>query len=217
MSEGGVVERKKNLLQIEGLASEAITTAVRGMLPVKQILQDYLGEDDDEVIEGSAVIASPFVVSEPKMKENVHEEEAVADEVKEAVADEVKEAVTDEVKEAVADEVKEAVADEVKEVVNKVVNKVVKEEISNPPAIVSIDTEQTVHFSDYDSVFDEAKGQPQIRYSPKDGDNEDEEESDMLTIDESTSKPVSMDDVEDLDAPVAKKDTIGDEEVTILE
>ena len=45
VSEGNVVDRQKNLLQIEGLATEAITTAVRSLLPVKQILHDYLGGD----------------------------------------------------------------------------------------------------------------------------------------------------------------------------
>ena len=85
---------------------------------------------------------------------------------------------------------------------------------------MSIDTEQTVHFSDYDSVFDEAKGEPQMRYSPKAGD-EDDSPSDALTIDESTSKPLTADDAEDLEAPApkleAKKETISDEEVVVLE
>jgi len=48
MTDSGVVERQKNLLQIEGLAIEAITTAVRGLLPVKQILADYMGEAEVE-------------------------------------------------------------------------------------------------------------------------------------------------------------------------
>ena len=47
MSDGGAIERQKNLLQIEALVSEAITTAVRGLLPVKQILHDYLDDTED--------------------------------------------------------------------------------------------------------------------------------------------------------------------------
>ena len=38
METGGVVDRQKNILQIEALANEALATAVRSMLPVKQIL-----------------------------------------------------------------------------------------------------------------------------------------------------------------------------------
>jgi len=42
-----VVERQKNMLQAEQLLTEAITTAVRGLLPVKQILKDYMEEDEE--------------------------------------------------------------------------------------------------------------------------------------------------------------------------
>jgi hypothetical protein len=81
-----------------------------------------------------------------------------------------------------------------------------------------------VHFSDYDSVFDEAKGEPQIRYSPKEGEGEgddNEEQSDALTVDESSAVPLSADDAEDLDAqppaPIVKKEEIDDAEVVVLE
>lgn len=49
-----VVERQKNMLQAEQLLTEAITTAVRGLLPVKQILKDYM-EDDEEPLSVSEV------------------------------------------------------------------------------------------------------------------------------------------------------------------
>jgi len=181
MSDGGVVERQKNLLQIEALASEAITTAVRGLLPVKQILQDYLDEDEEEEVVDETVAAPSASASAEANPEPEPELE---------------------VKDVSENEVKEVSAAE-----------------SKPPAVVSIDTEPTVHFSDYDSVFDEEKGQPEIRYSPK----EDEEDapSDALVIDESTSTPVAAEDVEDLEAPPPKveanKDTINDDEVVVLE
>jgi len=202
MSDGGVVERQKNLLQIELLATEAITTAVRGLLPVKQILQDYLGEDEEEVIEETVAASASAVETEEEVKE--------APEVKEVKeAPEVKE-----VKEAPeVKEVKEA--SEVKEVKSERE----AEAEAKPPAVVSIDTEATVHFSDYDSVFDEAKGEPQMRYSPKD-DEDDDGPSDALTVDESTATPLGADDAEDLEAPPKvefKKETISDEEVVVLE
>ena len=51
MESGSVVERQKNFLQAEQLLTDAIGTAVRGMLPVKQILKDYMeeGEEVDDV------------------------------------------------------------------------------------------------------------------------------------------------------------------------
>lgn len=174
MADGAVVERQKNLLQIEALAAEAITTAVRGLLPVKQILQDYLGEDEEEIEEETvaAPVAEPSPTPTPSPSP-----------------------------------VEEKKEEETKEV----------------PAVVSIDTEQAVHFSDYDSVFDETKEKPEIRYSPKE-DEGDDGPSDTLTIDESTSAPIGEEDVEDLEAPLPKvepkvesKETITDEEVVVLE
>ena len=68
MDVGAVVDRQKNVLQIEALAAEAITTAVRGLLPVKQILQDYLEDDGQEEIEDE-VMPAPEAVSEEKEEE----------------------------------------------------------------------------------------------------------------------------------------------------
>ena len=74
---GNVVERQKNVLQIEALATEAITTAVRSLLPVKQILQRYL-EGDDEEIETEAEVVSTAV---PEVEEVEEEEKEVKKEV----------------------------------------------------------------------------------------------------------------------------------------
>jgi hypothetical protein len=187
MAEGGVVERQKNLLQIEALASEAITTAVRGLLPVKQILQDYLDEDEEEEVVEDETVPVPAAPSAPPSEEEVKPEPEP--------------------------EVKDVSENEFKEISAAV------EPESKPPAVVSIDTEPTVHFSDYDSVFDEEKGKPEIRYSPKEGEEDDEDApSDALVIDEASSTPVAAEDVEDLEAPApVKKDTISDEEVVVLE
>jgi len=168
MSDSGVVERQKNILQVEALASEAITTAIRGLLPVKQILQDYLGEDE---------------VEETEVKPEVKAEEVKAEEVKEAEA--------------------EAEVSDVK-----------------VPSIIKIDTEPAVHFSDYDAVFDEDKGAPEMRFNPKD--DEDDISSDALTIHDGPATPVGTDGIEDLDAPkpvakVFKKESIDDADVVVLE
>lgn len=202
MSDGGVVERQKNVLQVEALATEAITTAIRGLLPVKQILQDYLGDDADEVVEET---------KEEEEKPVIKEEVVPALPVKEVVKEEVNEVVKEEVKDVVKEEVKE----EVKEVV--------KEEATASPSVIKIDTEPAVHFSDYDAVFDETKGAPEMLFNPKDGDDEDIS-SDALTIHDGPDTPLTAEDAEDLDAPVppvpapvVKKDTIDDSDVVVLE
>jgi len=194
MSDSGVVDRQKNLLQIEAIATVAITPAVRGLIAVKQILQEYLGEDEEEIEEA---VVSAAVSVEATAKED--EKEVVKEEVKE--------------------EKKPEASDDVKDIGTEPASA-----SASAPAVVSIDTEPTVHFSDYDSVFDEAKGEPQMRYSPKegDGDGDDDGPSDALTIDESTSAPLNADELEDLEAPIpkpaaVKKDTLSDDEVVILE
>jgi hypothetical protein len=42
------MERQKNLRQIETFLHEGVLQGIRGMLPVKSILREYLKEDDDE-------------------------------------------------------------------------------------------------------------------------------------------------------------------------
>jgi len=168
-----VVERQKNMLQAEQLLTEAISTAVRGLLPVKQILKDYLEDDGEEVNE---VVSTPVVVATtPSLSSPSPSPSSAA------------------------------------------------------PAVVNIDTEPSVKFSEYDSVFDESKGAPEMVFNPKDGEYENENENDgpsdsAINIDESTTGPVTMDGIEDLEAPETKveqkkvvDERIKDDDVVILE
>lgn len=183
MDSVGVMERQKNILQAEALATEAISTAVRGMLPVKQILKDYM-EDTDDVEETEAepeVVPAPHVTEAPLPKE------------------------------------------EAAPVVEK------PEEAAAAPPVVNIETEPSVRFSEYDTVFDETQGAPEMRYNPKEGDeDEDDGPSDgALAINEESTTPLTDDDAEDLEAPkkpVAQapapapvSDKIDDSEIVILE
>jgi hypothetical protein len=179
MDAGNVVERQKNMLQAEQLLTEAISTAVRGLLPVKQILKDYL-EDDDE----AEATVTETKVAEPKSE--VVEAEPKVEEKAEPKAEAKEEA---------------------------------KEE-SNEKAIVSIDTEPSVKFSEYDSVFDETQGAPEMRYAPKEED--DYGPSDALHVDEESASDVNLADIEDLEAPAipappASDEKIKEDDIVILE
>jgi hypothetical protein len=79
-----VVERQKNMLQAEQLLTEAITTAVRGLLPVKQILKDYMEDDEEEapVMTVSEVEHVPEPVKPPVKEPEVESERVVAPEPK---------------------------------------------------------------------------------------------------------------------------------------
>jgi outer membrane biosynthesis protein TonB len=183
VSEGNVVDRQKNLLQIEGLATEAITTAVRSLLPVKQILHDFLGEDQEEEEE-------PEVVPAPEPEAPVTPVTPVTPKVPEVP-------VTPKVPEV-------PVTPKVPEVpVAPIAPIAPKEDVVSPTPVpvantsVSIETEPSVRFSDYDSVFDGTKDHPELRYAPK----EDEGYSDALIVDEASAKQMSKEDFEDLEAP----------------
>jgi hypothetical protein len=183
MDAGNVVERQKNMLQAEQLLTEAISTAVRGLLPVKQILKDYL-EDDDEA---EATVTETKVV-EPKS------------------------------------EVVEAEPKEEEKAEPKAEAKAEAKEESNEKAIVSIDTEPSVKFSEYDAVFDETQGAPEMRYAPKEED--DYGPSDALHVDEESASDVNLADIEDLEAPApapaipappASDEKIKEDDIVILE
>lgn len=238
MDTGSVVDRQKNILQIEAMATEAITTAVRSLLPVKQILRDYLEGDQEEIDED---------IPEPKSEEEVKSKEEVIP-VEESVAipkidTETKTDIEAEVKETptAAEEPEVKSIPEVSTVEEKPVEEtktsveVQKEEatsttdVSESPAVLKIDTEQVVRFSAYDDVYDEASGAPEIRHTPKEFDNDDDIEDfpadGTLIINENSTTGLSDLDAEDLEAPAPApatlqkviRDTIDDSEVEVLE
>jgi len=84
------MERQKNLRQIETILQDGILQAIRGMLPVKNILREYLrdeGEDEDEAEEAEPE-AEPEAEAEPK-KEEAKEETKEPDEEENTTASEV--------------------------------------------------------------------------------------------------------------------------------
>ena len=61
------IEMQKNLLQAEALCNESIASAVRSLLPIKNILNEYLSEDvmsSEPVIEEGSADAEPVVKKE---------------------------------------------------------------------------------------------------------------------------------------------------------
>jgi len=296
------IEKQKNILQAEQICTEALSGAVRSLLPVKSILRDYLDdgdedkeeeketeekeekeeddneddkvaeEDEEKVEEVKEVKIEEAKVEEVKVEEvkEVKVEEVKIEEAKveEAKIEEIKEIKTDEVK---VEEVKEVKIEhpvespkEIKSVSVVETPKIIAEmkaveedkpkeeskvpvpriekldtppapptiqpsahlvtDIAVPPPLVNIskqgaepiaavggavtnvmiDTEPSVHFTPYDTVFDETtQGISHIRYSPKDGENDDYDAPPRLSFGTSANV-IANDDVEDLEpaAPV---------------
>jgi hypothetical protein len=179
MDGNNVVERQKNVLQIEAAATEAITTAVRSLLPVKQILKDYLEDDEDDEVSAPATPVTH--VSEAKEAEAEAEAEEAA-------------ILPVETAKAPAPVVTPATA--------------VTPSSSSPSSnsVVNIDTEPSVSFSEYDEVFSKSSAPELVRVPRMDDDDgpSDGPSDGTLQIDESSSKSISMDDAEDLEAPKVK-------------
>lgn len=190
---GNTIERQKNVLQIEALAAEAITVAVRSLLPVKQILQEYLGdeteevEDDMPIPEPEPVAAPTTEVTAPTAAPSPHTDPPAPADPPTTIA---------------------AVPPPHTDPPTTPAEPSVPEQPS-VPSVIKIDTEAAVRFHDYDAVFDETAGAPEMRYSPKDADADDdmeEADEDVLDIDEKSVTDLSEDDAEDLEAPVKKPD-----------
>jgi hypothetical protein len=210
MDGGSVVERQKNVLQIEALATEAIGTAVRSLLPVKQILKDYLDGDHEEVEDEAVPVAPVEAETEPVVEAPAPAPAAPAPEPPAPVSEPV--APTEslprlEVKEIAAPAPAPAAP-------------------ASVPAVVNIDTEPAVKFAAYDDVYDEAADGPTLRPT-RDGDEDLDfgPDSGSLQIDDSSVKGLSAEDdgIEDLDLPPAPKaaapkmsDKIRDDEVMDL-
>jgi hypothetical protein len=211
MESGNVVERQKNILQLEALATEAITTAVRGMLPVKDILHDYLEDDaedveDEELVGGGVAVPTNEVVptipgptpSEIKKEEEQQKQETTEEEkVQESRVEAPAPAPT---------ETSEAKPTNVE------------------PDVFKIDTKPSVSFSDYDAEFSDSK--VTMKYSPKIVTEEDHEIAEMsaddgLIIDDKSEVSLSeLDDIENLDMPpkpvmkiTPDEDDLGDIEI----
>ena len=182
------IDMQKNLIQAEALCCESIASAVRSLLPIKNILNEYLSEDvmsaeplveeaEEAVQKGgeSSMVVPKSNDAEKSVAEPVVEPvaepvvEPVAESVDESVAEPVAEPITEPVTEPVAEPVVESVAEPVVESVAEPVVESVAEPVVEPEEMV-IDTEQPkVHFSDYDNIFDQNSEQVgSFAYNPKD-------------------------------------------------
>ena len=205
------IEKQKNHRQIEQLLHEGVLQAIRGLLPVKNILKDYLAEPD------SAEAAEDDEKDDEKEDEKEDEKDDEKDEtdVKEPVK-EVKEEVKEPVKE-VKEEVKEPVKEEVKEPVKEPPTTIpeTKPPIIQIPETVStiqtvvIETEPSVRFTDFDQVIQQRGGETRIGYVEKDRsdaaleelqmmDGDGESLSDFEDLEEGPLEPLDGEDYESL-------------------
>ena len=178
------VDRQKNLRQVEHLLHQAILQSIRGMLPVKNILKEYLTDDGE--VEGDEEVKE-------EVKETVPEiEVAVTKNTEQDLSGSV---VLSQTAEETAQEIPEQTPEETQ----------VPEETQ---PVIFVDTEQSVKFTDHDAMFDsDNPGQNSIDMK------EHTEESDLASvsaIDILDPLAGGMDDFEDLDKPADQPMGLGD-------
>jgi hypothetical protein len=268
------IERQKNILQLESITTEALSGAVRSLLPVKTILRDYMNDEDDSSSSSSSESEDEVPPPSKKGKTQVFKDssddeperkpEPIAELLPQIAAAEItdntpigsivkKEQLTriQPILDALEGGHAEALEDKKTPVtIEKVdtppeISKPLVSEHSvhteiksnsvilqkdpeyepepeqqtlanpNPPKLI-IDTAPTVHFTPYDTVFDENTSNiSEIRYSPKVSvedkppsnwglfeDDDDQQPGPKLTISDVSSSLAGDDEIVDLDAPI---------------
>jgi hypothetical protein len=249
------IEKQKNILQAESMCIEAVSGAVRSLLPVKNILRDYLDEDSEEeevpVSKKKKVIEPESSSSEDEAPPKATlpfsataEDEDLISETIESISEPAATAtavaavaepapvqpapVILEKLETPPEEPKETISNhEIKDIETKssIIN-VEKAMNENPPHLM-IDTEPSVHFTPYDTVYDEnTPNVSEIRYNEKISiedkpssnwgifDDDDDDEVPKLHIDSGGSS-LGMEEIEDLDGPVipTKNESVLDDDI----
>uniref|UniRef100_A0A6C0D7Z1 Uncharacterized protein n=1 Tax=viral metagenome TaxID=1070528 RepID=A0A6C0D7Z1_9ZZZZ len=190
---GTAIERQRNLRQIEQLIQDGILQSIRSMLPVKNILKEYLKEDEDEEVE------------------EVNTEEIKIDEAKEAI--EIDQNLLDKKsKSKTTEEIKEETKKPVEITPVLTLPTIESEKKSNIQEfkseipIIEVDTEPSVKFSDVDTVFSYEKLEGENNSNDSDSDSDYSDSSDRNSfIEILDTKGEPLNDFEDLEK---KEETI---------
>jgi hypothetical protein len=218
------MEKQKNHRQIEQLLHDGVAQAIRGMLPVKNILKDYLTEPDHDHDDDADDEEDEKPEKEDK---NIpHIAEPVAEHIAEPVAEPIAEPMTELIAESVAESevipeqvLEEIIPDHVSEpspppaIAAPPIEPVVSQPSSPVVPTLVIDTEPSVRFTDFNQLIRENQNGTEFRYvehsNNEDNDDDDDERmpfmdeegeplSDFEDLDEAPAEPLSDDDFETL-------------------
>jgi hypothetical protein len=201
------LDRQKNLRQLEGLLHDCVQQAVRSLLPVKSLLRDYLAEPDENEEKEVAAAIKEEEAAEAPVAPVAPTPELVAPTPEPVVATPTPEPV-------VATPTPEPVVTTPEPVVTTAPPTPVVTTLTPPPPTpvvttltppppqqtIVVDTEQSVHFNDYDTVYSPNNpNNTEIVYEPKTGDDDDDINDSIRILEEIQN--LSTTDFEDLDAP----------------
>jgi len=192
------VDRQKNMNEVNHFLEKGILQAIRNLLPVKSILRDSLQEDDDDAIQVNTqdeLAETPLVakLDEPKVDEPKVEEPKVEGPKVEGPKVEGPKVEEPKVEEPKPEEPKvEEPKVELKALEVSETPRVV--EVTKTPETLVIDTEKSVGFTGFDSIFG-TTGDAEMKPMTEEGDDELKIIGDL--------EELNVDDIEDLDKPMA--------------
>ena len=194
---GTAIERQKNLRQVEQLLHEGVLQSIRGMLPVKSILKEYLADDAEETPAEQA--AAEAAAPEDDTAPVIHEEsiKPVLEQPVEAKEESVEEKIEEKPVEAA---IQLATPSSVIEPIDisGAVTPTLPPAPPTTPTIV-VDTEPpSVGFTSMDAVLDvENPERTTIQLTSQ---NEDDEQQEITHIDfDESEAPEPLDDFESLE------------------
>ena len=216
--QGTSIERQKNLRQVESLLHQAVLQSIRGMLPVKNILREYLNNDGDgddaEEVETSSKKetdteaegeAETEAVAAAAGEEEVGDKEAEEKKEEGGISIDLSGSLVEATATATATASQESIAPPPSEI-QPVSESIPAVEQQQQQQVLVFETEPSVKFADHDTVFDtENQMKHRIRSKSADLDNdhenndEDGEGDDNEEIKIMDEAPQAMDDFEDLD------------------
>jgi hypothetical protein len=206
---GTPIERQKNLRQVEQLLHEGVLQSIRGMLPVKSILKEYLAEDGEEAAQAQEeAAAASGKVEEDSTAPVIHEESLAP--IAPSATEERMEVPPAPPTTPVIEETAPAVVDLSGTIAASILAPPEPIAAPQPPPVPSqptivVDMEPpTVRFTQMDTVFDSDNPEKNmIRFAPDQ--EEDEEEVNAIEID-MNAPPEMLDDFENLEDAA---DTLG--------
>jgi hypothetical protein len=218
--QGTSIERQKNLRQVEQLLHQAVLQSIRGMLPVKSILREYLNNDGDG--DGEATEEGSNAEKKEEKDEEEEEEEEEKEKEEKPVSEEDSGISIDlsgsqvdvsgaEVPSTPPNTPSQVVVEPSPEVPVEMAPPApetapapVPEPVPAPPPtapavqqVLVFETEPSVKFAEHDTVFD-TENQLAHRIRSKSADFDMDEEDGIKILDE---EPEAMDGFEDIDGP----------------
>lgn len=208
--QGTSIERQKNLRQVEMLLHQAVLQSIRSMLPVKNILREYLNNDDGDGDEEKAAENEETIEKkeeeEEETEKEVEKEQPLQVDISGAVQSET-------VKEEPVVPVVEIAAPtpappSTPEPGVNVVPVPQPEPLQPPPQVLVFDTEPSVKFSEHDTVFDGENPEGNQIVSKASYDEDDG----IQILD---TPPEAFDEFEDLDGEKGQADLASDDFETL--